>query len=65
LVDSEQPTRRVLRQLKDAGFTAARRSGSHTVYVNGTVSVTVPDGHRMISPGVYRQILQKIEEAKG
>jgi predicted RNA binding protein YcfA (HicA-like mRNA interferase family) len=65
LVVSEQPTRRVVRELKDAGFIAVRRSGSHTVYVNGTVSVTVPDGHRMISPGVYRQILQKIEEAKG
>jgi len=62
-VVSEQPTRKVLRELKDAGFTAVRRSGSHTVYMNGTISVAVPDGHRMISPGVYRQILTKIEEA--
>lgn len=62
---SEQPTRKVLRKLKDAGFVAVRRNGSHTVYVNGAVSVTVPDGHRLISPGVYRQILKKIEEARG
>lgn len=61
---SEQPTRKVLRELKDAGFTAARRDGSHTVYVNGAVSVSVPDGHRMISPGVYRKVLKKIEEAR-
>jgi predicted RNA binding protein YcfA (HicA-like mRNA interferase family) len=63
-VVSEQPTRKVLRELKSAGFVAARHRGSHTIYVNGTVSVTVPDGHRMISPGVYRQILKAVEGAK-
>lgn len=40
-----------------------RTQGIHTVYANGEVSVSVPDGHRMISAGVYRQILKKIEEA--
>lgn len=60
---SEQPTRKVIRELKDAGFVVVRRNGSHAVYQNGSVSVTVPDGHRFISPGVYRQILQKIKEA--
>jgi predicted RNA binding protein YcfA (HicA-like mRNA interferase family) len=65
LVVSEQPTRKVLRELKDAGFVALRRNGSHTVYAKGMVLVTVPDGHRLISPGVYRQILKKIEEARG
>jgi len=29
------------------------------------IAITVPDGHRLISPGVYRQILKKIEEAQG
>ncbi len=61
---SEQPTRKVLRELREAGFVAVRRSGSHTIYAHGGISVTVPDGHRMISPGVYRQILRKIEEAQ-
>ena len=61
---SDQPTRKVLRLLKDAGFTAVRSVGSHTIYANGDVSVSVPDGHKTISPGVYRQILSKIKEAK-
>ena len=61
---TEQPTRRVLRELKNAGFVPVPRSGSHTVYASGAISVTVPDGHRTISPGVYRQILKKIEEAQ-
>lgn len=60
----QQPTRRVLQELKDAGFVAVRTQGSHTVYRKGAVSITVPDGHRTISPGVYRKILKKIEEAK-
>jgi hypothetical protein len=33
------------------------------VWVNGSVSVTVPDGHKVISPGVVRQINEAIEEA--
>lgn len=61
---SEQPTRKVIRELRNAGFVPVRRKGSHTVYAAGAVSVTVPDGHRMISPGVYRQIMKKIEEAQ-
>jgi predicted RNA binding protein YcfA (HicA-like mRNA interferase family) len=61
---SDQPTRKVLRLLKDAGFVAVRTAGSHTTYQNGAVAVSVPDGHKTISPGVYRQILRKIQEAK-
>ncbi|MBN9225611.1 MAG: hypothetical protein ABS63_05660 [Microbacterium sp. SCN 70-27] len=60
---SDQPTRRVQKQLRDAGFSAERTSGSHTVWVNGSISITVPDGHRTISPGVYRNILKAIKEA--
>jgi predicted RNA binding protein YcfA (HicA-like mRNA interferase family) len=62
-VVKEQPTGKVVRQLKDAGFVAVRTQGSHTVYRNGDVRVSVPDGHRTISPGVYRKVLKKIEEA--
>lgn len=51
--------------LRDAGFAPMRTVGSHTIYRKGRVSVTVPDGHRRISPGVYRMILRKIEEAAG
>lgn len=60
----EQPTRKVVRQLRDAGFHAARTQGSHTVYQMGALSVTVPDGHRTVSPGVYRKVLKAIEESK-
>lgn len=62
---SDQPTRKVVRMLRDAGFAPMRTVGSHTIYRKGRVSVTVPDGHRRISPGVYRMILRKIEEAAG
>jgi len=61
---SDQPTRKVVKMLRAAGFEPVRTVGSHTVYRNGEVNVTVPDGHRRISPGVYRVILKKIEEAR-
>jgi predicted RNA binding protein YcfA (HicA-like mRNA interferase family) len=60
---SEEPTRKLVKRLKDAGFTPARTVGSHTTYVNGSVSVTVPDGHKTISPGVVRQVNKAIQEA--
>jgi len=62
-VVKEQPTRKVVRQLRDAGFRAVRTQGSHTVYQKGALSVTVPDGHRTVSPGVYRKVLRAIEES--
>jgi predicted RNA binding protein YcfA (HicA-like mRNA interferase family) len=65
LVVSEQPTRKVLRELKDAGFVALRRNGQPHRLREGRGVVTVPDGHRLISPGVYRQTLKKTEEARG
>ncbi|MDH6676895.1 putative RNA binding protein YcfA (HicA-like mRNA interferase family) [Rhodococcus sp. LBL1] len=60
----EQATRLVLKQLRAAGFSPARTVGSHTMWVSsdGEVQVSVPDGHRTISPGVYRKVLQAIEE---
>ena len=63
---TEQPTRKVVRELKAAGFTPARTVGSHTTWVSsdGAVKVTVPDGHRRISPGVYRKILAAMKEAQ-
>ncbi|WFR74445.1 type II toxin-antitoxin system HicA family toxin [Prescottella defluvii] len=61
----EQATRLVLKQLRAAGFSPGRTVGSHTMWVSsdGKVQVTVPDGHRTISPGVYRKVLRALEEA--
>ena len=53
---TEQPTRKVVKALKAAGFTSVR--------TDGAVKVTVPDGHRTISPGVYRKILAAMKEAQ-
>ena len=63
---SEEPTRLVTKRLRAAGFEPIRTVGSHTVWENSAkgVKVTVPDGHRTISPGVVRKINKAIEEAK-
>lgn len=61
---SEQPTRKMVKLLRDAGFQPIRTVGSHTVWSSGDRSVSVPDGHRTISPGVVRVIMKAIEEAK-
>lgn len=54
---SDQPTRRVLAELRSAGFSPRRSSGSHTLWAHpGGASVAVPDGHRRVSPGVYRKV---------
>ncbi|OAK54012.1 type II toxin-antitoxin system HicA family toxin [Rhodococcoides kyotonense] len=63
---TEQPTRKVVKELKAAGFFSVRTVGSHSTWVSadGAVKVTVPDGHRTISPGVYRKILAAMKEAQ-
>lgn len=60
---SSQDTRKVVKMLRDAGWTTIRTVGSHTVWVgpNGT-SFSLPDGHREISPGVYRNLLKAMKE---
>lgn len=60
---SEQPTRVMVKRLRDAGFTPGRTVGSHTKWSSGSVTVPVPDGHRTISPGVVRQIENAIAKA--
>ena len=60
----EQPTRKVVAALRDAGFSPLRTVGSHTVWAKGQVSISVPDGHRTISPGVVRKVRKAIEEAE-
>jgi predicted RNA binding protein YcfA (HicA-like mRNA interferase family) len=62
---SNEPTRTVTKRLKAAGFTATTTVGSHTKWVHPTgFQVTVPDGHRTISPGVVRQVNKVIAFAK-
>lgn len=61
---AEQLTRKVTRELRAAGFEPVRTVGSHTRREHPSGGgVTVPDGHRTISPGVYRKISKAVEEA--
>lgn len=60
---SGQPSRKVVKQLKDAGFVAITKVGSHTKWRHPSgAQVTIPDGHRTITPGVYRQVLAALKE---
>lgn len=60
---SEQPTRKVVKALRNAGWVALRTVGSHTTWQgpNGT-TFALPDGHGTISPGVYRNLLKAMKE---
>jgi predicted RNA binding protein YcfA (HicA-like mRNA interferase family) len=60
---SEQPSRTVVRRLRAAGWVRGNPVGSHTKWrgPNGT-TFTLPDGHRFISPGVYRNLLKAMKE---
>ena len=62
---SEQPTRVIKKRLKAAGFEATTTVGSHTKWIHQTtgVQISVPDGHKTISPGVVRQVDKAIAEA--
>lgn len=48
---SEQLTRKVQKELRETGFQPVRTSA-------------VPDGHKTISPGVYRKIMKAMKEAQ-
>jgi predicted RNA binding protein YcfA (HicA-like mRNA interferase family) len=52
------PTREIVKQLAAAGFTKRDGKGSHTTWTcaHDRYNVSVPTGHRTISPGVRRQI---------
>ncbi|CAN5346422.1 hypothetical protein BH09ACT4_BH09ACT4_06880 [soil metagenome] len=49
--------------LRNASWQAGRSLGSHTVWSgpHGT-TFSLPDGHREISPGVYRNLLAAMKE---
>jgi predicted RNA binding protein YcfA (HicA-like mRNA interferase family) len=64
-VVSEEPTRKLVKRLKAAGFVRSEASGSHGRWRHPSgPMVIVPDGHRTISPGVVRQVNQAITEAQ-
>lgn len=60
---SDEPTRKIVKELRVAGFILIRTTGSHSWWEKNGKGVSVPDGHRMISAGVVRKIRKTIEEA--
>lgn len=56
------PTREIVKQLKNAGFVSRDGKGSHTMWAcpHAVYGVSVPDGHKTISPGVRRKVDQAI-----
>ena len=62
---SAEPTRTVITRLKQAGFTQSDGMGSHTEWIHPSgAKVTVPTGHRTISPGVVRQVNRAIQKSQ-
>lgn len=63
---SSQPTWKVVRELRSAGFQPLRTRGSHTTWGHPSgVRVVLADGHRLTSPGLYRSVVRAIAESKG
>jgi predicted RNA binding protein YcfA (HicA-like mRNA interferase family) len=61
----EEPTRTIVKRLKEAGFTRTSTDGRHSKWMHPSgVWIPVPDSHRTISPGVVRKINQAIEQSK-
>lgn len=61
----EEPTRKLVKRLLQAGFTQSDAKGSHTKWSHPTgVQVIIPSGHRTISPGVVRQVNKAINESE-
>jgi predicted RNA binding protein YcfA (HicA-like mRNA interferase family) len=61
---SEQPTRKIVREFKDAGWTVLRTDGRHTVYgcPCGKHTQPLPQSHKTISPGVVRKVRKAMEQ---
>lgn len=60
----EEPSRDVIKRLLEAGFTRSNAQGSHAKWSHPLgARVTLPDGHRKISPGVVRQVNKAIADA--
>lgn len=62
---SAEPTRSVTKRLRKAGFTRTEAEGSHAKWTHPSgVWVSLPDGHRTISPGLVRKVNKAIEESE-
>lgn len=61
---SEEPTRKMVKELKSGGWQVIRTDGRHTVYVCpcGSHTFPLPESHRSISPGVVRKCRNAIKE---
>lgn len=61
---SEEPTRKMVKELNSAGWTQLRNDGRHAVYgcPCGKHTMPVPESHRTISAGVVRKIRKAIKE---
>jgi len=66
-VVSEQPTRKVAKDFRQAKWKPVRTVGSHTVYgcPCGRHSFSLPDGHKTISPGVVRRAYKALAQCEG
>jgi predicted RNA binding protein YcfA (HicA-like mRNA interferase family) len=65
-VVKEEPTRSVIKRLKEAGFTRTSTDGRYSKWTHPSgVWAPVPDSHRTISPGAVRKINKAIEESEG
>jgi predicted RNA binding protein YcfA (HicA-like mRNA interferase family) len=63
-VVKEEPTRKITKRLKAAGFARTDAEGSHGKWTHPSgAQVSIPDGHRTISPGVVRQVNNAITAA--
>ena len=60
------PTREIIKQLRAAGFTKRDGKGSHTTWTceHDRYSISVPTGHRVISPGVRTQVNKAINRCQ-
>jgi predicted RNA binding protein YcfA (HicA-like mRNA interferase family) len=60
-----EQTRITTKRLKKAGFTRTDAEGSHGKWTHPSgASVIVPDGHKVTSAGVVRQVDKAIAESK-
>lgn len=61
----EEPTREAVKRLRKAGFSRTEAEGSHAKWIHPSGPwVTLPDGHRTISPGVVRKVNQAIANTR-
>jgi predicted RNA binding protein YcfA (HicA-like mRNA interferase family) len=63
---SDEPTRKMLRELRKAGWSVLRNNGRHEMWgcTCGKHSVAVPASHNTISAGVVRSIRTAIAQCQ-